>query len=99
MSTEIDFALDLDIKIKYPKKYKVYILNDNYTSMDFVVDILTSVFNKTSREAEAIMLEVHEKDIGLCGVYTHEIAETKVLTVAKKAKDSAFPLKAIMEEE
>lgn len=99
MSYESKFELTNDISIKYPKKYKVYILNDDYTSMDFVVDILMNVFHKTHAQAEDIMLEVHKKDRGLCGVYIHEIAETKVMQVAKKARDSGFPLKATMEEE
>jgi len=85
--------------LQYPKKYKVFILNDDYTSMDFVVEILMSIFHKSYQEAENIMLEVHKKDKGLCGVYIHEIAETKVMQVSKKAKDHGFPLKATMEEE
>ena len=99
MATGIEFELVDEVMIKHPKKYKVYILNDDYTSMDFVVDILMSVFHKSYEQAENIMLEVHKKDRGLCGVYTHEIAETKVMQVIKKAKDSGFPLKATMEEE
>ena len=67
--------------------------------MDFVVDILMSIFHKSYEQAENIMLEVHKKDRGLCGVYTYEIAETKVMQVIKKAKDNGFPLKATMEEE
>ena len=99
MATNIEFELAEEVMVKHPKKYKVYILNDDYTSMDFVVDILITVFHKSYEQAENIMLEVHKKDRGLCGVYTHEIAETKVMQVVKKAKDSGFPLKAIMEEE
>ena len=99
MATNIEFELADEVSLKYPKKYKVYILNDDYTSMDFVVDILMSIFHKSYEQAENIMLEVHKKDRGLCGVYTHEIAETKVMQVIKKAKDSGFPLKATMEEE
>ena len=99
MATNIEFELAEEVMIKHPKKYKVYILNDDYTSMDFVVDILMSIFHKSYEQAENIMLEVHKKDRGLCGVYTHEIAETKVMQVIKKAKDSGFPLKATMEEE
>lgn len=94
-----DLELENIIKIKYPNKYKVYILNDDYTSMDFVVDILMTIFHKSYEEAENVMLEVHKKEKGLCGIYTHEIAETKVMQVIKKAKDSGFPLKATMEEE
>jgi len=99
MATNTDYELLDEVSIKHPKKYKVFILNDDYTSMDFVVDVLISVFHKSYQEAENIMLEVHKKDRGLCGVYTHEIAETKVMQVTKKAKDSGFPLKATMEEE
>ena len=99
MATGIEFELADGVMIKHPKKYKVFILNDDYTSMDFVVDILMNVFHKSYEQAENIMLEVHKKDRGLCGVYTHEIAETKVMQLIKKAKDSGFPLKATMEEE
>ena len=99
MATNIEFELADEVMIKHPKKYKVYILNDDYTSMDFVVDILMSIFHKSYEQAENIMLEVHKKDRGLCGVYTYEIAETKVMQVIKKAKDNGFPLKATMEEE
>jgi len=94
-----NLELEQTTKIKYPTKYKVYLLNDDYTSMDFVVDILTTIFHKNYEEAEAIMLEVHKNEKGLCGVYTHEIAETKVVQVIKKAKDNGFPLKATMEKE
>ena len=97
INTEFEFAEE--ISLQYPKKYKVFLLNDDYTSMDFVVEILMSIFHKSYQEAENIMLEVHKKDKGLCGVYIHEIAETKVIQVAKKAKDNGFPLKATMEEE
>ena len=99
MATDIEFELAEKTEIKYPKKYNVFILNDNYTSMEFVVDILISVFHKNHEQAQNIMLEVHKKERGLCGVYTHEIAETKVSQVIKKAQDSGFPLKATMEEE
>jgi ATP-dependent Clp protease adaptor protein ClpS len=99
MSTNIELELLNDIALRYPKKYKVYLLNDDYTSMEFVIDILMTLFHKSYEEAENIMLEVHKKERGLCGVYTHEIAETKVMQVSKKARDHGFPLKAIMEEE
>lgn len=99
MPTAIDIELLNEIKIKYPKKYKVFLLNDDYTSMDFVIDILITIFHKSYEDAEKIMLEIHKKERGLCGVYTHEIAETKVMQVIKKAKENGFPLKSIMEEE
>lgn len=99
MATDIDLELFDEVITKYPKKYKVFILNDDYTSMDFVIDILMSIFHKSYEQAEHIMLEVHKKERGLCGVYTHEIAETKVMQVSKRAQDNGFPLKATMEEE
>ena len=99
MATNTDYELLEKTKLKYPKKYKVFILNDDYTSMEFVIDILISIFHKSYNEAENIMLEVHKKEKGLCGVYTHEIAQTKVMQVVKKAQDSGFPLKATMEQE
>ena len=99
MAVHTDLELFDEVKIEYPKKYKVFMLNDDYTSMEFVIDILITIFHKSSAQAESIMLEIHKKERGLCGVYTHEIAETKIAQVEKKARDSSFPLKAIMEEE
>ncbi len=99
MATNTELEAVSEISLKYPKRYKVLILNDDYTSMDFVIDVLMSIFHKSFQEAEAIMLEVHKKDKGVCGVYTHEIAQTKVMQVHKKARKSGFPLRAEMEEE
>lgn len=99
MATNTDLEVIDEISLKEPKKYKVLLLNDDYTVMDFVVDVLMSIFHKSLQEAEAVMLEIHKKDRGLCGVYTHEIAETKVMQVHKRARESGFPLKAEMEEE
>ncbi len=98
MNTNIEHELKQDIKIKHPKRYKVLLLNDDYTSMEFVIEILMNVFHKTYEQAQSIMLDVHKKDKGVCGVYIYEIAQTKVFTVHKQAKESAFPLKCIMEE-
>jgi len=99
MENNIEFDLQDEIKIAFPKKYKVYLLNDDYTSMDFVIDILISIFHKSYQEAENIMLDIHKRERGLCGLFTHEIAETKVMQVIKNAKENGFPLKATMEEE
>jgi ATP-dependent Clp protease adaptor protein ClpS len=99
MATNTDLETINETSLKYPKMYKVLILNDDYTSMEFVIDVLMNVFHKSFSEAETIMLEVHKKDKGLCGVYTHEIAETKVAQVHKKARENGFPLRAEMEEE
>jgi ATP-dependent Clp protease adaptor protein ClpS len=99
MATNTDLEIINEISLKYPKKYKVLILNDDYTSMEFVIDVLMTIFHKSYQEAEAVMLEVHKKEKGVCGVYTYEIAETKVMQVHKRARDSGFPLRAEMEEE
>lgn len=84
---------------KKPELYRVLLLNDDYTTMDFVVEVLESVFNKQPAEAFRIMMAVHTQGKGLCGVYPHEVAETKVSTVIERARDSGFPLLATMEPE
>ncbi|MDF1879500.1 ATP-dependent Clp protease adaptor ClpS [Sulfurimonas sp. SAG-AH-194-C20] len=99
MSVSNELELLEETILKYPKKFKVYLLNDDYTSMDFVVDILITIFHKSYEQAESVMLDIHKTQRGLCGVYTHEIAETKVIQVKKRSQKSGFPLKAIMEEE
>lgn len=88
-----------DVELKEPRMYKVVLLNDNYTTMDFVVLVLEHVFNKTPSEAQQIMLNVHEKGAGLAGIYTKDIAETKVALVHQIAKTNEFPLKCTMEPE
>ncbi len=99
MATNTDLELFEETLIKHPKRYKVLLLNDDYTSMEFVIDVLMSIFHKSYEQAEVVMLEVHKKEKGICGVYTNEIAETKIMQVHKKARDSGFPLRAEMEEE
>ena len=84
---------------KRPELYKVLLLNDDYTTMDFVVDVLESVFNKAPAEAYRIMMAVHHQGQGLCGVYPFEVAETKVATVVDLARSHGFPLRAAMEPE
>lgn len=98
MSTKKEFELDSELSLSEPKQYKVILLNDDYTSMDFVIDILMSIFHKSHQESEAIMLDIHKKDRGICGVFTYEIAETKVSQVSRLAREQGFPLKATMEE-
>ncbi len=85
-------------KLKQPPLFKVILLNDDYTSMDFVVDVLITIFHKEVEEAIDIMFSVHEKGRGVCGIYTKEIAETKVMQVSDLANEYEFPLRAIMEE-
>ena len=82
-----------------PSMYRVLLLNDDYTTMEFVVEILIQVFSKPVEEATLIMLNVHRIGVGLCGVYTYEVAETKVDTVNALAKERGFPLKCNMEKE
>lgn len=81
-----------------PPMYRVLLHNDDYTTMDFVVEILMSVFGKSFEDATMIMLKVHHSGVGVCGVYTYEIAETKVETVHHLATESGFPLKSSMEK-
>jgi ATP-dependent Clp protease adaptor protein ClpS len=87
-----------EVRIKEPKLYKVLLLNDDYSSMDFVIKVLMQVFHHSIEKATEIMLKVHEEGKGLCGVYVYEIAETKVAHVRKMAKEEKFPLRAVMEE-
>lgn len=91
--------LELALEIEEPKMFKVFLHNDDYTSMVFVVEILMSIFHKTSAEAEKIMLHIHETGKAVCGVYTFEIAQTKAQQVKQKAKQNEFPLLATIEED
>jgi ATP-dependent Clp protease adaptor protein ClpS len=84
---------------KKPDLFKVLLLNDDYTTMDFVVEVLESIFHKAPAEAFRIMMAVHTQGKGLCGVYSHEVAETKVDAVMERARDNGFPLRAAMEPE
>jgi ATP-dependent Clp protease adaptor protein ClpS len=84
---------------KEPELFRVILLNDDYTTMDFVVEILESVFNKQPAEAFRIMMQVHTQGRAQCGVYPFEIAETKVATVEDRARENGFPLKAVLENE
>jgi ATP-dependent Clp protease adaptor protein ClpS len=86
-------------KVEKPPLYKVLLHNDNYTTMDFVVVILITVFHHSEGDAIRIMLQVHHKGMGVAGVFTHEIAETKVAQVTELAKEHEFPLLCTMEEE
>jgi ATP-dependent Clp protease adaptor protein ClpS len=86
-------------KTTKPSLYKVFLLNDDYTTMEFVVEVLERVFGKSTVEATQIMLHVHRNGRGLAGIYTREIAETKIAQVHKLAQDNGFPLKCDMEKE
>ena len=82
-----------------PKQFKVILLNDDYTTMEFVVRVLETVFQKSPAEAFRIMMQVHVQGSGLAGVYPWEVAETKVETVTAMARHAEFPLRATIEEE
>lgn len=86
-------------KVQLPKKYKVLLHNDDYTTMEFVIYILQSVFHKPLPEAEKIMIQVHRNGVGICGVYTHEIAESKAKKVERKALEHSHPLLCTIEPE
>lgn len=87
-----------DIKTQEPKLYNVVLLNDDYTTMEFVLQILETLFQKSPAEAYRIMMQVHRNGRGLAGVYTFEVAETKTDKVATLAAEAGFPLRAIIEE-
>lgn len=80
-----------------PALYKVLLHNDDYTTMEFVVDVLMMVFHKPVAEATRIMFNVHKKGVGVCGVYPFDVAETKVETVIRMARQNGHPLKCTME--
>ncbi len=86
------------VKPKLPSIYKVIILNDDFTPMEFVANIIQKVFNKTQDDATRIMLQIHTEGIGICGMYPFEIAETKMNQVLNFAKESQHPLQCIIEK-
>ena len=94
----IDEEVESLLALDEPTLYKVLLHNDDYTSMDFVIDILMNLFHKSLAQAEQIMIQVHKEGKGTCGIFTYEIAETKVHQVKTLAKSSGFPLLATMEE-
>ena len=93
------YDLENDLELEEPKKYKVLLLNDDFSTMEFVIEILTKVFRKTIEESESIMLDVHNNGKAICGIYTKEIALTKVSQVKTMARKAKYPLKAIAQEE
>jgi len=86
-------------RTKKPSMYKVLMLNDDYTPMEFVVDVLQHIFQKNREEATQIMLHVHQKGVGVCGVYTYEVAETKVTQTVDYARKNQHPLQCTLEKE
>lgn len=94
-----DVVVETEKKIERPSLFKVLLHNDDYTTKEFVVQVLEYVFHKDNTEAVQIMLHVHRTGIGVAGVYTYEVAETKVKTVEGLARQYEFPLKCSIEEE
>lgn len=86
-----------DIEVAEPPMYKVVMLNDDYTTMEFVVHILETVFHRSRHDAESIMSSIHESGSGTAGIFTKEVAETKVAIVHHLARQNEFPLKCILE--
>ncbi|TVR91330.1 MAG: ATP-dependent Clp protease adaptor ClpS [Spirochaetaceae bacterium] len=93
-----DVHEQVEEELKEPTQYRVLIHNDHYTTMDFVIEVLMVVFHKTVIDATKIMLDVHRKGQGEVGVYTYDIALTRVMRVRKMAREREFPLKCTMEE-
>lgn len=101
---ESTYGLDHDPQVKdrselrTPKMFRVILHNDHYTTMEFVIDILVKIFHKPAREASRIMLDVHRSGSGICGVFSYDIARTKVSQVHALARAQEFPLKCTFEE-
>ena len=88
----------VDQEIREPKMYRVILHNDDYTTMDFVIEVLISIFHKPAADATRIMIDVHKKGKGVCGVYTYDIAATRINRVHQLARMREFPLKCSLEE-
>lgn len=92
-------ATEIERKVERPRLYKVLLHNDNYTTMEFVVLVLTTVFRHSEAEAVRIMLHVHQRGVGVAGVYSYEVAETKAKKVVDLARENEFPLRCAVEPE
>ncbi len=94
-----EVVLEEKPKLKKPPLYKVIMLNDDYTPMEFVVEMLQVYFSKTQEQATEIMLHIHQRGLGICGLYTYEIAESKATQVLEKARKNQHPLQIKLEKE
>ncbi|HHH51337.1 MAG TPA: ATP-dependent Clp protease adaptor ClpS [Campylobacterales bacterium] len=94
----IEEEVETSLSLYEPTQYKVLLHNDDYTTMEFVVEILMTIFHKSLIEAEQIMFNIHRVGKAICGIYTYDIAQTKVYQVKQLAKKSGFPLLATLEE-
>lgn len=97
MATQLENQSEL--LTKEPKRFAVFMLNDDYTTWEFCIRIITEVFQKSIPEADNITRDIHTKGKGLCGIYTHEIAETKATIVTKQARKEGFPMRCSIEEQ
>lgn len=95
---EFNLATRTHSKTKKPSQYKVLLLNDDYTTMEFVVMVLQRFFSMDIEEATRVMLSVHNKGVGICGIYTYEVAETKVNKVMDFARENQHPLQCTLEK-
>lgn len=98
MKPNHDLNQKIKAKVKLPKQYQVIMFNDDYTTMEFVVEVLTQIFNKSAAEAEKIMMDVHKAGHGVAGIYSCDIAMTKAGTAMSWAKEEGFPFKLSVEE-
>jgi len=96
--SQSDTLIKTSNRLKHPKQYKVILLNDDYTSMEFVVEVLEGIFMKSPSEAVQIMLQVHHQGRGICGIFTKQIAEAKADLVNIRAQEEGFPLRCAVEE-
>ena len=96
---KIEEEFSVELEIEEPKMFQVLLHNDDYTSMDFVVEVLIGIFHKSQAQAEHIMFQIHDTERAVCGLYTLEIAQTKTQQVKLKAKQNEFPLLATIEED
>jgi len=96
---DTQILVENETKLKEPEMFRVLLINDDYSTMEFVTHVLTLVFHMTLAQAERIMLKVHHEGRGVCGVFSYEIAEMKVNMVAEMARQHEFPLLCVMEED
>lgn len=96
---EGEFATDQRRKVKRPRRYKVLLHNDDFTTMDFVIHVLVKHFHKSTAAATQVMLQVHHKGVGVAGIYSREVAETKVAEVTEEAQANEMPLQVTTEAE
>ncbi|MCP4296516.1 MAG: ATP-dependent Clp protease adaptor ClpS [Proteobacteria bacterium] len=94
-----DSSVEDTTKLEPPKQYKVILHNDDYTPMEFVIELLIEIFSKSELQATEIMLNVHHRGQGICGIYPYEIAESKLIKIHERAKEREVPLRATMEKE